>query len=101
MRSLIGDPHVQLYVSAVTAFEFQGLRIRGRFGEVPSLPDMLQRLEAILLPLPAEVWTVIDGLPNLHRDPIDRMLVAHAIHADLPLATADETMRSYPISTIW
>lgn len=34
-------------------------------------------------------------------DPVDRMLIAHAIHADLTLVSADETMRRYPVRSLW
>lgn len=61
----------------------------------------MDRLEAVVLPLPQEVWMLAEGLPDLHRDPIDRMLIAHAIHADLTLVTADEVIRRYPVRTLW
>lgn len=36
-----------------------------------------------------------------HGDPVDRMLIAHAIHADLTLVTADGLMRRYPVKSLW
>lgn len=99
--SAILDGAEQVVVSAVTAYEFADLNRRGRFGADLALDMMLARLGAEIADYPAECWRIAAALPLLHRDPVDRMLVAHAIHADLILITADETMRSYPVRTLW
>jgi PIN domain nuclease of toxin-antitoxin system len=101
LREAIADPLSQNFVSAVTAFEFTDLHVRGRFGEVASLSAMVDRLDLEVLPFPAECWKIIERLPRHHRDPVDRMLVAHAIHADLTLLSADETIRRYPVRVLW
>jgi PIN domain nuclease of toxin-antitoxin system len=38
----------------------------------------------------------VGGLPPIHRDPFDRMLVAQATIEGLTLITADRTLASYP-----
>jgi PIN domain nuclease of toxin-antitoxin system len=40
-------------------------------------------------------------LPDLHRDPFDRILVAQAIEEGLVLLTPDEAIRQYAVRTIW
>ena len=41
-------------------------------------------------------------LPPIHRDPVDRMLVAHAIALEMPLVTADANIARYPgLEVIW
>lgn len=40
-------------------------------------------------------------LPNVHRDPFDRMLICQAIQHDLRLVTRDEAVCRYPVKTIW
>jgi PIN domain nuclease of toxin-antitoxin system len=40
-------------------------------------------------------------LPDLHRDPFDRMLVCQAIVHALAIVTPDESIARYPIRTIW
>ena len=90
-----------LAVSAATAFEFDDLARRGRLPGVATFALVESHLEAVVLPLPADLWRVAAALPDIHRDPVDRMLIAHAIHADLTLVTADETMRRYPVRSLW
>jgi PIN domain nuclease of toxin-antitoxin system len=86
-----------LLVSAVTAFEYADLNGRGRFGADLPLQPILDALEAEVIAFPANAWKHLAMLPPLHRDPVDRMLVAHAIHDDLTVVTADETLRAYPV----
>ena len=40
-------------------------------------------------------------LPDLHRDPFDRMLVAQALVGGLVLVTPDDSIREYPVRTLW
>lgn len=100
-RAAISDVAERVMVSSVTAFEFSDLGLRGRLGQVPDFSLLLDRIEAEVVPFPAEAWRVASALPHLHGDPVDRMLIAHAIHADLTLVTADETMRRYPVRSLW
>ena len=48
------------------------------------------------LPLSSEHAEASLALPPIHRDPIDRLLVAQALVEGLTLATDDETLRRYP-----
>ena len=41
------------------------------------------------------------GLPDLHKDPFDRMLVAQAAAEGLAFVGSDEQIRQYSIRTIW
>jgi PIN domain nuclease of toxin-antitoxin system len=100
-RDLLLDPASALHASAVTAWEFADLRARKRLPSVADFGVVLDRFSLRLLDVPADLWRVAERLPNLHGDPMDRMLIAHAIHADLAIVTADATIRSYPVRTVW
>lgn len=41
------------------------------------------------------------GLPELHKDPFDRILVAQALAEDLTLASKDNALASYGAPIIW
>lgn len=101
VRDRILDIDTPLFVSAVTAWEFVDLEDRARLPQGVSFPAIIDRLEAKLLDFPADAWKIVRNLPKLHLDPVDRMLIAHAMHADLPLCTADATMRAYPVKSFW
>ena len=66
-----------------------------------SLPDWLAGLGARVLPVEAVHAYAVYGLPPVHRDPFDRLLVAQAIAEDLPLLTGDEFIAQYPVRCVW
>jgi PIN domain nuclease of toxin-antitoxin system len=40
-------------------------------------------------------------LPPLHKDPMDRMLIAQALNAGLTIVTQDRIFDSYGVRTVW
>ena len=101
VRDVLLDPYTRLFVSAITAWEYADLHARGRLPGSVDLTDVLRTTDTTLLNFPATLWRRAETLPPHHRDPIDRMLIAHAIEAGLTLVTADEKMRRYPVKTLW
>ncbi len=53
------------------------------------------------LPIDEESALHVARLPDHHRDPFDRLLVAQAIVHGLVLLTPDEVVRRYPARTMW
>jgi len=100
-RLAISDPDNLNLISAVTACEFADLNARRRFGGDFRLEGIAAGVSAEIVPFPSVAWRIVERLPDLHRDPVDRMLIAHAIDADLTLVTADSTIWRYPVSTLW
>ena len=101
VREALRDPAAEFVVSALIAYEFEDLRIRNRLGDIDTIRVLIDGLNATVLDFPAEACELVPLLPLLHRDPVDRMLVAHAIHADLTLVTADRTLHDYPVRWLW
>lgn len=95
------DGRAQILVSAVTAYEFADLNRRGRFGADLPLELLLNRLNAEVVDYPAACWSLAAALPPVHRDPVDRMLVAHAVHLDAWLISADADIHRYPVRWLW
>jgi PIN domain nuclease of toxin-antitoxin system len=44
---------------------------------------------------------VLGSLPEIHKDPFDRILVAQSISEGVPLVTKDPELARYGIRTIW
>ena len=54
-----------------------------------------------ILPIePAHIFA-LDSLPNHHKDPFDRLLIAQAIVEGTILASADPLIKQYPVSVEW
>jgi PIN domain nuclease of toxin-antitoxin system len=43
----------------------------------------------------------VSTLPDHHRDPLDRMLIAQAQVEGMPIVTADPNIEKYQIEVIW
>lgn len=88
-------------ISAVTAWEYADLLARRRFPAEAPIDWFIEHFSAEVMALPADAWRVDARLPPVHRDPIDRMLIAHVVMAQGLLATADRKMRQYPVDLLW
>jgi PIN domain nuclease of toxin-antitoxin system len=63
---------------------------------------MLERHELREVPLEAGIACAAAALPPIHRDPVDRVIVALAQALALPVVTSDEHIARYPgVTTIW
>jgi PIN domain nuclease of toxin-antitoxin system len=100
-REAMQRADAELFVSAVTAFELADLQMRGRVAMTEPISAIAAALGLTLVDLPADLWTIASRLPLVHGDPIDRMLIAHAIAGDYAVVTADSCIRRYPVQVIW
>ena len=96
---LIDDPANLLHFSAASLWEvaikFALQRPRFRID-----PRLLRRALIdngyIEVPITAEHGAAVAGLPPLHKDPFDRILVAQATIEGLMLLTTDSMLARYP-----
>lgn len=99
LRRLLEDPANRLVFSAASIWE---IAIKSGLGrpdfDVPSGVFRRGLLEAGYeeLPVTGAHAAALQGLPALHRDPFDRILVAQALVEGLTLLTADRTILAYP-----
>jgi PIN domain nuclease of toxin-antitoxin system len=72
---------------------------------IPDIPTWWTRATELtaahVLPIRASHVTALAALPELHRDPFDRILIAQAIAEGLEFVTGDELIRAYPVRTVW
>jgi PIN domain nuclease of toxin-antitoxin system len=99
LRQLLEDQANRLVFSAASIWE---IAIKSGLGrpdfDVPSGVFRRGLLEAGYqeLPVTGVHAAALQGLPALHRDPFDRILVAQAMVESLTLVTADRTILTYP-----
>lgn len=98
------DPGNELFVSAVTAWEIVIKSALGKLAlpEAPELyvPDRVRSIGASSLAVEQSHALAVARLPDLHRDPFDRLLVAQAECLELTLMTADPVIARYPVATM-
>jgi PIN domain nuclease of toxin-antitoxin system len=96
-RKAIADGKNLVYVSAAVAWEIAIKRSLGKL-------DAPEDLEAVMaanrfLPLPVTVphALAVATLPDHHRDPFDRLLIAQARHEGFQLVSRDPFMKLYDV----
>jgi PIN domain nuclease of toxin-antitoxin system len=100
----LADPATELLVSAASSWEIAIKSALGRLA-LPDAPEqwMPDRIRAIgAQPIAVEHGhaLAVAGLPAIHRDPFDRLLVAQATALDATLVTADAAVARYPVRTL-
>ena len=103
--ALFRSPENEVYLSAASAWEIAIKYAAGRL-PLPRHPDRLiaaERDARGILPLPIDEESAlhVSRLPDLHRDPFDRILVAQAIVHGLTILTPDPLVSQYPARTMW
>jgi PIN domain nuclease of toxin-antitoxin system len=105
VRELYSDPDNEIYLSSVSVWE---ISLKNALGRLP-LPEPIdyfvsqQREQHGISPLPLDEISALQlpRLPELHRDPFDRMLICQAIANGLPILTPDQLIVKYPVRSIW
>ncbi len=54
-----------------------------------------------VLPVTLAHALAVEGLPAIHKDPFDRMLIAQANVEGAELVSADQVVRQYPVRVFW
>jgi PIN domain nuclease of toxin-antitoxin system len=99
-RQALADAEHELCVSAVTAYEFTHLQNDCRLPLVEPFSAVQGLIGFELIDVPGSIWEITAGLPLIHRDPVDRMLVAPWLVDGMTILTADANIRRYPVPTI-
>jgi PIN domain nuclease of toxin-antitoxin system len=104
-RDFIADSRNELFLSAASAWEIAIKCARGRLALPEAPPQYVANRMAThhIQPLPVHISHALHvfGLPELHQDPFDRLLIAQSQLEDLPILTADALIGQYEVNIIW
>ncbi|MGE0681521.1 MAG: type II toxin-antitoxin system VapC family toxin [Candidatus Binatia bacterium] len=90
-----------VYVSVASAWEIAIKEALGRLKTPEPVEDAVIQNEFSPLGISFQHARTAGSLPNHHRDPFDRMLVAQAQVDELVFVTRDELIRPYKIKVLW
>lgn len=104
-RTIISNGDNELFLSAATGWE---IAIKAQLGRIrltdkpePFIAEQLSLNGIQSLPIHMSHALHVYNLPNHHRDPFDRMIIAQAQLEDLPILTMDSEIKKYGIRIIW
>jgi PIN domain nuclease of toxin-antitoxin system len=101
VRALLEHADTRVVVSAAVVWEIAIKCSLGKLEAPGSLAHVLDHAGIPTLPITTHHAEIAGGLPPIHRDPFDRMLIAQASAEDLPIITADAKFAEYGIDTVW
>ena len=103
-RLLVENVRNGILFSAASACE---IAIKYRLGKLPLpeppasyVPDRMRRSGTTPLPVDLAHALRTADLPDHHRDPFDRVLVAQAQLLDLTIITADDQLSAYDVAVV-
>lgn len=104
--NIINDSSNEIFISVISVWE---LAIKKNLGKL-DYPDSFTKLEYDfianffdLLPLKFIHNEVFSKLPQHHKDPFDRMLIAQAMSEDFTIITQDDKFKNYEpsVKILW
>lgn len=104
-RSLFLDPNTAIVLSIASIWEMQIKYQLGKLNLRLPLPELIQsqqqtnNIQLLSIEL-NHIWS-LDTLPNHHRDPFDRLLIAQVIAENIPILSDDLLFDLYPVDRIW
>jgi len=96
-HDLIVEGRNEVHVSAASAWEITIKRGLGKLRAPKDLPEQLRAARFTTLDITLAHALAVGELPDLHRDPFDRILIAQARTEGLTLITADPQITAYDI----
>lgn len=102
---LIVDPNNNLFLSLASVWEMQIKTQLGKLHFDLSLAELIKKQQEVnnLYLLPIEITHIynLSNLPNHHRDPFDRLLMAQGLVEKISVISVDKVFDKYSIDRIW
>ncbi len=104
-RTALADPAHALFLSVASVWELAIKTGSKRLVLSDPLDQFVARWTAAyhlaLLPIETPHALAVGKLPDHHRDPFDRMLIAQATVENLALVSADAKLAPYAVPILW
>ena len=100
----IDDPSNTLFLSVASVWEIVIKTMTGKLKIDKPIGAILSRLPTAgitLLPVNVDHVLAVQNLPDIHKDPFDRLLVAQASVEGAVFVTADAIFDQYPVTRVW
>ncbi|MBD3421745.1 MAG: PIN domain-containing protein [Chitinivibrionales bacterium] len=97
---LISSGSNNVYISSAVIWEIVLKKSLGKLEIPPELDTIIQENRFQYLPVAPQHAFALEKLPNIHRDPFDRILIAQALHEKFTFITRDAHILRYDIETV-
>ena len=103
----LADPASELFLSVASVWELaiKTSRPNPQLKLTDPLDDYIAKWTAAyqlkLLPIQSAHALHVVGLPDHHRDPFDRILIAQALVEGMTVVSGDNKFAAYPVPILW
>lgn len=94
------DTELEVYVSPASLWELSIKQAAGKLKLPDDLADWIGRSGLSELPIRLPHADLAGRLPQIHRDPFDRVLIAQALTEKLTLVTRDGVIHRYDVPVL-
>lgn len=95
------DSSNQIFVSAVSVWEIEIKRKKGQIKTPENLLEVIASTDISFLPITEHHAVKAASLPEHHKDPFDRLLIAQAILEKMIIVTSDSKFIEYGIAILF
>jgi PIN domain nuclease of toxin-antitoxin system len=97
VMAALRDDRNEIVLSVVSVWEIALKRAAGKLDFAAQISESAERMGYSLMPITAAHAEHAGGMPRLHGDPFDRLIVAQAYLEGLVLATSDLALARYGV----
>jgi len=104
VEKIIDNSENHIFISSVSFWEIAIKTNSGKLRLNLSLDQLLDDIangDFNIVQIENEYLKRLAGLPFIHKDPFDRMLISTALAEKLTLITVDENIRKYDVAWAW
>jgi PIN domain nuclease of toxin-antitoxin system len=103
-KKAVLDIQSEKYVSIASAWEVAiklGTKKLHLDGGLPEFFRIIDENGFLMTSIEREYLQLLSKLPDHHKDPFDRIIVATAIAENMTLITVDENIHKYDVNLLW
>jgi PIN domain nuclease of toxin-antitoxin system len=105
VKALCSSGEHEFYLSMATPWEIQIKNQLGKLTLAMPIEELVNKnqLENNIQLLPIELSHIsyLEKLPQHHKDPFDRIMIAQAIIEDMVIVTIDHAFADYSVQVVW
>lgn len=99
-RALLENTETAIYVSAVSIWEIAIKRRLGKLEAPDGIAYILAQSDCVQMDISWAHGERAGGLPLIHSDPFDRLLIGQAQIENMPILTEDRFIRQYDVGLV-
>lgn len=95
----------EFYLSMASVWEMQIKQQLGKLSLPTTVEQLVKHNQAMsnlnILNIDLKHIGALESLPDVHKDPSDRLIIAQSLCESMTLISADQVFQHYPVQVVW